>query len=151
MKNMLLYFALFILIVLLLLPVGLRWFASDLYAEGPSTKKDDVMISLKCIKSNETIKMTYLNDRPYSFWYQIVGEVNVTPGNEDKAVKIISDIESFAKKDYSVISSATEYKMDLYKYNADNTPDELINYTKNINDQSIYYSSFGFICSSSNI
>lgn len=151
MKNVLLYMALFVLIILLLLPVGLRLFAKDLYGEKPSSKKDDVMISMKCIKSNETIKMTYLNDKPYSFWYQIVGEVNITPGNEDKAWKIISDIEPFAKKDYSLISGATEYKIDLFNYNADNTPDELLDYTKKMSDQSIFYSSYGFICTTSNI
>ena len=150
MKKFLMYVALIVLLFLLFLPLGLQLFGSKLYIDTPSAKKSDVMLSLKCIKSNETIKMTYLNDKPYSFWYQIVGEINVTPGNEE-ANKIVNDVAPYSKKEYSIISSATEYKIDLYNYNENNTPNELINYMKNPNDQSIYYSTFGFICSLSNI
>ena len=149
MKKILLYIALVFLLILLLLPAGLKTFGRNLYVDESDNEKENTNTMLKCIKGNETITTTYLNGSPYTFMYQIVGESISTSNENEENIEISDAIKDYAKYTSNDLSETAEYKIDFYKYDQ-KIPPELTDYSMTIRNQSDYYSNLGFVCLSSN-
>lgn len=153
MKKVLLYMALVFLVILLLLPIGLKTFGKNLYvkkeeASEKENSKEAQNAILKCIKGNETITTTYMKGVAYSFWYQIIGSAELDDNNE--STKIIDGIKDYAKYSSNELNGVTDYKISFYIYGS-SMPPELSDYSMPIDNQSSYYSNFGFVCLSSNL
>lgn len=141
-KNVLMCVALVFLIILLLLPVGLRLFAKDLYNSKKEKPKDAVLV-LNCTKLNETINTSYVNGKPYNFQYQLLSSTSVE-NSEENYNEIVLNIKDYAERKESDTSGVIEYRIALNKYT--NYPQTLQNYVKNIDEESIYYNGKGFTC-----
>lgn len=140
MKNVLLGISLVLLIILLLLPPSLRWFASDLYKDNEEKPKDVVTV-LNCVKDDETINTTYFNDNPYNYQYTVIG--NILENDNDNNL-IIQNIKRYASPSYDEISNITTYQMVLSSVEI--SVESLKNYTYSPEDQESYYQSIGFTC-----
>ena len=81
MKKVLCYFGLFFLIILLLIPPGLRIFAKNLYPEEEKPKL--VVNILNCNKETESVFSSYANTTPQTFQYKIKG--NYVLNNENNS------------------------------------------------------------------
>ncbi len=171
MKNILLYFALFFLVVLLLLPVGLRIFAKDLYKKSNNEKQ--TVSWLTCNKTGETVSSTFLNGAPYNFKYKIKGkylvmdsnenesntadELNLLDGNYDLETEkvlgdtnetetdnnIVYDLQKYASITYDENEDISTFTLELNKYQT--LPSELSKF-KNLDSQKNYLSELGFSC-----
>lgn len=144
MKKVLLYLALVFLIILLLLPVGLRLFGKNLYQESNNNKPKNVYGTLSCTKLNEKINQTYLNGKPYNLWYQIIGSFGSNTGEVDESNQTALDLKDYATISYSDISMATDYKIDFNNYSS--LPEGLEKYGQDIDNQANYYNILGFMC-----
>ena len=140
MKNVLLGISLVLLIILLLLPPSLRWFASDLYKDNEEKPKDVVTV-LNCVKDDETVNTTYFNDNPYNYQYTIRG--NLLDSDSVNNL-IIQNIKRYANTSYDVISNLTTYQMVLSSVEI--SVESLKNYTYSPLEQQSYYQSIGFTC-----
>ncbi len=157
MKKFLLGVLLIILIGLLLLPPGLRWFANDLFKE--KVEKKDVVTIVNCQKGEDTINTTYFNDTPYDFRYIVKGNYtleNENTGNSENLEttnnfdnSIIYDIRSSSMVNYSEDSDTTTFHILLSSVEMIN--EKLRNYTKLPEEQQKYYTSMGFQCTMSKV
>ena len=155
MKKFLLGVLLIILIGLLVLPLGLRWFGKDLYKEKEEEKKDVVTV-LNCKKGEDSVNTTYFNDAPYDFRY--VAKGNYTIENESTENidlentfdnSIIYDIRNSSMVNYSEDSDTTTFHILLSSVEMVN--EKLRNYTKLPEEQQKYYTSMGFYCTISKV
>lgn len=157
MKNVLLYFALVILVFLLLLPPGLRLFGRNLYSERNIKKQDNTLEILDCNKINESISTSFVNGKAYNIKYTISG--NHVPEKEisdeenpDEGIvdinknNIIEDLKGYAESIYLEEKNITEFRVDLNMI--DSIPLELQNYTKSIGEMSSFYGELSFSCTS---
>ena len=158
MKNILLYFALFLLIILLLLPPALRLFGKNLYNEKKFPKKnEEVLEILNCTKINETINMSFLNGKAYNIKYEITGNHLPLESNEEDSLsngendetevqenQIIDDFKDYAEVSFVEEKNLTEYRIALNLY--DVIPEKLLNHTKSIDEVSSYYTGLSFSC-----
>ena len=159
MKNMLLYISLFLLVILLLLPPGLRLFGKNLYKEKKLSKQEDVLEILNCTKINETIDTSFLNGKAYNIKYEISGnfslenedenekndnQKNDLEENNENKVLIRDDFKEFAEIKYIESKNLTEYRLALNIY--ENIPEKLSNYARSINEMSMYYEGLSFSC-----
>ena len=147
MKKVLLYFALVLLVILLLLPLGLRLFAKDLYKKKEE-KVQDVVEILSCNKLNETVNNSYLNGNPYSISYQIMGNftgdsINMDITSDDS---IVNDIKLFANGTYNDMNNITIF---TYNFGSNMNMELVKNYILNIEEERAYYSNLGFSCTTS--
>ena len=154
MKNILLYFTLFLLIILLLLPPGLRLFGKNLYTTPIIPKNKDVLEILNCTKINETISTSFLNGKAYNIKYEISGN-HLSQDNENSLLNteetdnvnkntIVDDLNSYAEVKYIEEKNITEFRLAVNLLN--NIPDSLVNYTKSIQEVSNYYTDLSFSC-----
>jgi len=160
MKNVLLYIALFLLIVLLFLPLGLRIFGKNLYKENEEVKK--VVELLSCNKSNETISSTFLNSIPQNFQYKVKGNYLATilpdsqeeietadkndMNNEKESInenELITVIQKYSKVTYDDGKDISTFTIELNKVT--DYPAELSNF-KSLQDQTDYLKTLGFSC-----
>lgn len=170
MKNILLYLGLFFLVVLLLLPPGLRIFGKNLYKKDNKVK--DIVELLKCNKENETISSTFLNKIPQNFQYKLKGnyltdnineyeQINPDENNNLEALEMADNIEDdtidnrlvYNIKKYASI--VYDDSMDISTFtielnNLDPLPNEIIQ-LKSLDSQKSYLEGFGFSCSSSTL
>ena len=164
MKNLLLYISLFLLVILLLLPPGLRLFGKNLYKEKKISKQQDVLEILNCTKINETIDTSFLNGNAYNIKYEISGNQveeneekndenekvtgtddneNITDTNENK-ISIKDDFKEYAEIKYIEEKNLTEYRIALNTI--ENVKEKLNNYTKTISEMSSFYEELSFSC-----
>lgn len=166
MKNILLYLALFILIILLLLPPGLRMFGKNLFSgKKVSTIKDELEI-LSCTKINESISTTFMNGKAYNIKYEISGnhvsaveteeiEENKLPDetsendlnseiNHEVQNSIIDDFTDYAQIKYIEDKNLTEYRIAVNLL--DVIPEKLQNHTKSISEVESFYRDLSFSC-----
>ena len=83
MKHNLCYVGLVVLTIFLLLPVAFRLFIRDPDEEKTKEEEKKVYISLSCIKGEESISSTFLNDKPQSIMYKVKGN-KVSTNNPDE-------------------------------------------------------------------
>lgn len=144
MKNLLMYLLIFFLVVLLLLPPGLRMFGKNLYIKEDNSKKSSVYV-LNCTGLNETINLSYLDDKPYNFQYSIKGNnINLDENVEMMFNDIIVDIMDYSQATYNEVDDVTEYRIAFNEMSL--IPSELQNYSQNYEEQSAYYTNRGFQC-----
>lgn len=157
MKNFLLYLAFFILVILLLLPLGLRIFGKDLYKEKKIPKLKDELEMLSCTKINETISTSFLNGKAYNIKYSISGnhtveEETMLPDEEETEEEspaspkndFIEDFKKYAQITYKESENLTEYVISVNLLNV--IPKELQNHTKTIEEVISYYREYSFSC-----
>lgn len=158
MKNFLLYFAIFILVILLLLPVGLRLFAKDIYKK--IEKKNDIIETLSCNKLNETLNISYLNSEPYNLSYNITGNFSTITGTVDesqiieydeekKELNIVEDLKNYGYVDYNTVADVTTIKVDFKRFQT--IPESLSLYAKSIDDERDFLAENSFSCAKSSI
>ena len=149
MKNFLLYLSIFILLVLLFLPWGLRTFAKDVYKTPEKPK--DVIETLSCNKLNESMNITYLNGKTYNIAYNITGnyeletEENLTSSQE--GLNPTKDLRILATIEYNPDSDITIFRVDLSSYT--DTIETLNPYTRGIDEEINVLAQNGFSCTKS--
>ena len=109
-SRLLCYVGLIFLIVLLLLPPGLRIFGKDLYKK--EEKKKDEVIVLSCTKKDESISSTFLNGEPQNIDYRIKGDYSVnidSESTEEDTVKneLLGYIKPYAQSEYDTNENQT--------------------------------------------
>ncbi len=148
MKKVLLYLALVVLFILLWLPMVLRIFVKDKEEEE---KPKDVVQMLSCTKQNETVNMSYLNNKAYLLNYQIKGDF--TSDNEDLDMDItktlVPDLKKFATSNYNSTSNITTFSHN-FEVNIPNQED-LINFSLGVQEERDYFSQLGFSCNISQL
>ncbi len=163
MKNVLLYLALFILVILLLLPPGLRLFGKDLYNEPKFVKPKDILEILSCTKINESISSTFMNGKPLNIKYEINGnfvpeETNDEKENQDinpdevdneEKNQIIEGLKKYADIKYDEAKNSTKFQIGLDSF--DTVPEEMQIFNKSINEMNAYYSELSFSCTTQRI
>ena len=150
MKNILLYFAIFILLILLFLPWGLRTFAKDIYK--PIEKPKDVIESISCNKLNETMNISYLNGKTYNIFYNITGnyETEIENNAEVETTNNLNptkDLRSVSQVEYNQVADMTTFKVDLA--NNPSVSESISMYTRGIDEEINILSQNGFSCSKS--
>lgn len=149
MKNFLLYLSIFILLILLFLPWGLRTFAKDVYK--PVEKPKDVIETLSCNKLNESMNITYLNGKTYNIAYNITGNYELEQEDNQitsqEGLNPTKDLRPLAVIQYNQVSDVTLFKVDLSSY--DNTLETLNLYTRVIDEEKNVLSQNGFSCTKS--
>lgn len=153
-KNILLYLALILLIVMLFLPPVLRKVVKD----KDNTPKT-VETFLTCIKEGEVITTSYSDDKPYNLYYSIKGNHTLLNTNENNEIEniedekideeeieeefeLIEDIISYSSVTYSETEDKTEFIMPITDVEIDN----LDKYKENIEDQNDFYTRYGYSC-----
>ena len=149
MKNILLYFALFILIILLFIPFVFRLIGKDWYA-NKSVKLIDTLETLNCNKANETVNLTFLNNKPHNLQYLIRGNYIKNDELADESIDttqientMINDLYDIASKVYKDSDDVTEFKIDISSYEV--IPSVLEKYVHK-ESASTYYAELGFSC-----
>ncbi len=146
MKNVLLWIALFLLIIFLLIPPALRLFGKDLYKNVK--KEKDVLEVLQCTKLNETISETYLNGNAHNLLYSVKGNYENVDLSilEDSSIfkDMMYDIKGAATITYDETKDLTSFKVDLSSLNP--LPGGLSKYTQKMNEQKIFYTNQKFSC-----
>lgn len=156
MKNMLLYLALFLLIILLFLPAGLRLFGNNLYKNKKITEQNDLEI-LNCTKIDETINTSFLNGKAYNIKYEIRGNyvleeneninINENENKDELDVNknvIVNDFRNYAKISFVEDKGLTEFRIAVNLL--DVIPEKLQNHTKSINEVKDFYNELLFSC-----
>lgn len=162
MKNILLYLALFLLVILLLLPPGLRMFGKNLFNEKKTPTIKNELEVLSCTKINESISTSFMNGKAYNIKYEISGnhvnvneEENVLPdesteNNLNSEIEsqvphsIINDFNDYAQIKYIEEDNLTEYRIAVNLL--DSIPEPLQNHTKSIDEVESYYRELLFSC-----
>ena len=149
MKNLLLYLALFFLIILLFIPPVFRLTMKDMYKREEKPK--DVYGMLYCEKNDENINESYLNYKPYGLKYNYKSDkeilINDGENNETGQISensIVNDIYDYSNINFNSESNWYEYTVDLN--NISEIPEKLVNYTRPIDEQMYYYGAIGFTC-----
>ena len=147
MKNILLYFSIFILFVLLFLPWGLRTFAKDIYK--PVEKPKDVIETLSCNKINETLNITYLNSRTYNIYYNITGnyETETESGDDADILMPWRDLRTSSVIEYNQVADITTFRVDLSS--GESNIESLTPYTRGIDEELELLAQNGFSCNKS--
>ena len=85
-KRALCYFAVTVMIILLLMPPIFRLFVAD--RNAGIVKEVDIIMVLNCNTSTESITSTFLNGKPGTLTYKIRGNyvLNTTQNNPDEAI-----------------------------------------------------------------
>lgn len=149
MKNFLLYLSIFILVILLFLPWGLRTFAKDVYKTPEKPK--DIIETLSCNKLNESMSITYLNGKTHNIAYNITGNYELeTEENlqiQQEGLVPTKDLRNFAVIEYNQVADMTIFRVDLSSY--DNTLEVLNSYTRGIDEENNVLAQNGFSCTKS--
>lgn len=156
------YFGLVILILLLILPIGLRLFGKDLYEK--EIKSKDVVEVLNCNKDNATIDSTFLNGVPQNLSLRIKGDYSVKEEADDSTASkeetsdakkdtvddkvdgeegLIKYIREYSIVEYSVQDDVTSFKTNMTDLKQLN---EYIALFNNLENQQKYYVSQAFYC-----
>ena len=141
MKRMLCLVSIVILLFFLLLPPVLRRFATfDVYEKIEAKGNNDSISVINCKRDDEQINTSYLNNKPYNLQYKIKGNYEeVELENE-----IIDNLKQYGKISFNKEKDITELKVDLSTISK--IPEELINYTQDINKEITYYENLNFTC-----
>lgn len=153
MKKVLLWIALVFLIILVLIPPALRLFGKNLYIKVE--EKKDVVTVLNCLKNEENISTTYLNDVPYNFKYTLNGNYSNDREESEKDEyydvqnAIVNDIKNTVTSTYNKMTDITTFSIVLTM--VEMQKESMKNYVKNPKEQQDYYHSIGFICTRTDV
>lgn len=151
MKNILLYFAIFILVILLFLPPGLRLFAKDIYKD--LEKKNDIIETLNCNKLNETMNISYLNGEPYSLSYTIMGNFSTAlesvDENQSTELIIVEDLRNYGSIEYNDAADLTTIRVGFKNFT--DIPNSLSLYAKTIDEERDFLLENSFSCTKNSI
>lgn len=167
MKIVLCYIGLVVLVALLLLPPIFR-----LAFQEKEEIKEQVVTTLDCVKNGESVKGTFLNEKPQMIIYKIYGDYRIkeTPdeyeldnsnpdetsstetttldeSNDSKETETYNDLfeklSDFADITYNEENNLTELRVDINRF-IGSKDYELI--FSSVNGQESYYKNQGFTC-----
>ena len=115
-----------------------------------------VVKTLNCTKKDETLNISYVNEKINNFQYLIKGNYEEEKNAEELDLELqgdtkekeenntlITNIRDYANVTYDAVNDITEFRINLASVE---TIPEVLSYAKEIEGASSYYSNNGFSC-----